>query len=134
MDQRDAGKRQSAHVAAHKENIRRNRSAKAAAGRAAAKATRDADAASAEAARKAAADAEAASVGGRAKAFQSKASTVGQVTSGGGLEIDDASGFVLGLLAWSWIVLPFLNGGASGVRDMLRAKFFNKAPDGTYLP
>lgn len=127
MDQRDAqnlhGKREKAHVAAHRENIRRNRSAQSRADRSAA-----------AAANKAQADADAASIGGRAKTLGGQANTIGSVTSGGGLRIDDASGFVLALLAWSWVVLPFLDGGATGVRNMLRAKFFNKGPDGKYLP
>lgn len=48
-------------------------------------------------------------------------------------------GFLLGVLFWGWIVLPFLGqgghgpGGVTGVRNMLRAKFFNKGADGAWL-
>lgn len=47
---------------------------------------------------------------------------------------DDASGVLLAFILWGWIVLPFLKNGAGGVKDVLRAKFFNKAPDGSWLP
>jgi len=46
----------------------------------------------------------------------------------------DASGFFLAVLVWGWVVLPALQGGPGRVRDTLRAKFFNKAPDGSWLP
>lgn len=138
MDQRDAHtahtKRETAHVQAHKEQARRNRSAKA-------KATREKSSAHTAALAenssrdKAAADAAAArTFGGRAKRAGQVADTVGSVSSGGGLRIDDASGFVLGLLAWSWLILPMLNGGPSAVRDILRAKFVNKDSNGDPLP
>lgn len=45
-----------------------------------------------------------------------------------------AAGVVLGLLAWGWIALPLLRGGPTEVRNTLRAKFFNKGPDGKWLP
>ncbi|WP_173079343.1 hypothetical protein [Phytohabitans rumicis] len=48
--------------------------------------------------------------------------------------VNQGAGFLLGLLAWGWIGLPLLRGGPEEVRDVLRAKFFNKAPDGTWLP
>jgi hypothetical protein len=48
--------------------------------------------------------------------------------------VDSGAGFVLGLLVWGWVVLPFLAGGPAAVRNTLRAKFFNKAPDGSWLP
>lgn len=48
--------------------------------------------------------------------------------------MDSGAGFVLGLLAWGWIVLPFLQNGPTGVKNTLRAKFFNRAPDGSWLP
>jgi hypothetical protein len=54
--------------------------------------------------------------------------------SGGVSMVDSGAGFVLGLLVWTWIGLPFLKGGPKGVKDMLRAKFLNKAPDGSWLP
>jgi hypothetical protein len=47
----------------------------------------------------------------------------------------DGAGWILGLLLWSGVVLPFLNGGgASGVKAWWMAKFLNKAPDGSWLP
>jgi hypothetical protein len=45
-----------------------------------------------------------------------------------------AGGFVLAVMFWTWVALPFLQGGPTGVRNTLRAKFFNKAPDGSWLP
>jgi hypothetical protein len=48
--------------------------------------------------------------------------------------LDSGAGFILGLLVWGWVALPFLTGGPTGVRNVLRAKFFNKAPDGSWLP
>lgn len=45
-----------------------------------------------------------------------------------------AAGVVLGLLAWGWVALPLLRGGPTEVRNTLRAKFFNKGPDGRWLP
>jgi hypothetical protein len=46
----------------------------------------------------------------------------------------DAAGFILGLLVWGWVVLPFLRGGTDGVRDVWRAKWLNKGADGSELP
>jgi hypothetical protein len=43
-------------------------------------------------------------------------------------------GFVLGLLVWGWVVLPLIEGGPTRVKDILRAKFVNKGPDGQWLP
>jgi hypothetical protein len=40
---------------------------------------------------------------------------------------------ILALIAWGWIGLPLIQGGPTKVRDVWRAKFFNKAPDGTWL-
>ena len=48
--------------------------------------------------------------------------------------VDSGAGFVLGLLVWGWVILPFLTGGPTAVRYTLRAKFFNKAADGSWLP
>jgi len=49
--------------------------------------------------------------------------------------VSSGAGFILGLLFWTWVALPFLNnGGISGVRAQLKAKFTNKAPDGSWLP
>lgn len=53
-------------------------------------------------------------------------STAGTVESGAGV--------LLGALVWGWVILPFIKGGPTRVKDVLRAKFFNKAPDGTWLP
>lgn len=52
---------------------------------------------------------------------------------GGGLTVNDASGFVLGLLAWV-LALQFLDDPKTGVRNWLRAKFLNKGPGGAALP
>lgn len=46
----------------------------------------------------------------------------------------DGGGLVLAFLAWGWVVLPYLQGGTERVRDVLRAKFLNKGPDGEALP
>lgn len=48
--------------------------------------------------------------------------------------VNSGAGFLLGLMAWSWIALPFLKGGPSQVKAVLMAKFLNKAPDGSFLP
>ena len=53
--------------------------------------------------------------------------STGGVTNG-------AAGFVLGLLVWGWVVMPFVRGGPGAVRDVLRAKFLNKGPGGVWLP
>lgn len=47
---------------------------------------------------------------------------------------DDAGGLVLALVVWGWVILPFLKGGPGAVKNTLRAKFLNKAPDGSWLP
>lgn len=52
--------------------------------------------------------------------------------AGGGLAGNVAGG-VLGLFFWSWVMLPLIQHGPTGVKDMLRAKFFNKGPDGKWL-
>ena len=46
---------------------------------------------------------------------------------------NDASGFVLGALAWI-LVIQYLNGGVPGVKNWLRAKFLNKDAKGNPLP
>lgn len=46
----------------------------------------------------------------------------------------DGAGWVLGLVLWAGVVLPFLNGGPAGVKAWWMAKFLNKAPDGSELP
>jgi hypothetical protein len=53
--------------------------------------------------------------------------------AGGGVAGNLAGG-VLGLFFWSWIMLPLLKDGPTGVRNTLRAKFFNKDPSGKFLP
>lgn len=52
----------------------------------------------------------------------------------GGSTVQDGAGVVLGFLVWVWVVLPYLNGGASNVGAVLKAKFTNKGPDGSDLP
>lgn len=44
------------------------------------------------------------------------------------------AGFILGLVLWVWVGMPFLKGGPGAVRDQLRAKFFNKDAKGNWLP
>jgi hypothetical protein len=48
--------------------------------------------------------------------------------------VDTGAGVVLAVLFWWWVGMPFLQGGLSGVKNQLRAKFFNKASDGSWLP
>lgn len=48
--------------------------------------------------------------------------------------VSSGAGFILAILAWGWIVLPYLKDGPAGVRNVLMAKFLNKAPDGSPLP
>jgi hypothetical protein len=50
-----------------------------------------------------------------------------------GSAVESGAGFVLGLIAWGWVVMPLLTGGVGGMKKVLMAKFFNKAPDGTWL-
>lgn len=45
-----------------------------------------------------------------------------------------AAGLILGLLVWGWVIMPLISNGPTGVKDMLRAKFFNKGPKGDWLP
>ena len=44
------------------------------------------------------------------------------------------AGFLVGLLFWGWIILPLVRGGPPEVRKTIKAKFLNKAPDGSWLP
>lgn len=46
----------------------------------------------------------------------------------------DGAGYLLGLLLWAGVVLPFLGSGPAGVKAWWMAKFLNKAPDGSELP
>lgn len=48
--------------------------------------------------------------------------------------VSSGAGFVLALMFWTWVALPFLRDGMPGVRAQLKAKFTNKAPDGSWLP
>jgi hypothetical protein len=59
--------------------------------------------------------------------------SVAQLGGGGG-PVDTGAGFILGLLAWGWIGVPFLRGGPKEVKKVLLAKFLNKTPDGKFLP
>ncbi len=62
-----------------------------------------------------------------------KQSSSGWRPAGGGM-VSNGAGFVLALVFWGWVVLPFVKGGPAGVRDVIRAKFINKAADGSWLP
>lgn len=53
---------------------------------------------------------------------------------GGGQIASAGAGWVLGVLLWGWIVLPFVKGGPTQVAATLRAKFLNQSPDGSALP
>lgn len=46
----------------------------------------------------------------------------------------DGAGWVLGLLLWGWVAVPFVKGGPAQVKKVWMAKFLNKAPDGSWLP
>lgn len=46
----------------------------------------------------------------------------------------DAGGFLLAALLWGWVILPYLAGGTTTVKDTIRAKFINKGPKGDWLP
>lgn len=48
---------------------------------------------------------------------------------------DGGAGVILGFLVWTNVVLPyFQKGGWTGVKNQLRAKFFNKDAKGNWLP
>ena len=55
-------------------------------------------------------------------------------TLGGGQVASAGAGWILGVLVWGWIVLPFVKGGPGQVAVTLRAKFLNQAKDGSPLP
>jgi hypothetical protein len=38
------------------------------------------------------------------------------------------------VLLFGWVVMPFVQGGPSKVKALFKAKFTNKAPDGSWLP
>jgi hypothetical protein len=44
------------------------------------------------------------------------------------------AGFILGFLLWGWVILPFIQHGPTGPRDVIRAKFLNRGPGGEWLP
>lgn len=46
----------------------------------------------------------------------------------------DAAGVLTAVLVWGWVILPAIRYGPSGPLLTLRAKFFNKGPDGAFLP
>lgn len=48
--------------------------------------------------------------------------------------VNDGAGWVLGLLLWGWVGVPFVKGGPAQVKKVWMAKFLNKAPDGSWLP
>jgi hypothetical protein len=48
--------------------------------------------------------------------------------------VSTGAGWLLGLLLWGWVVLPFTKGGPVAVKNVWMAKFLNKAPDGSDLP
>lgn len=130
MDQRDAERRERsraiAHTRAHQENIRRDRVAKRRA--TTENARREKAAADAAAARR-----PAAVLGRTSKRAGAFSSAIPRGT-GGGLTVTDASGFVLALLGWSWVALPLLTGGPAAMRNVWRAKFFNKDSKGNPIP
>jgi hypothetical protein len=48
--------------------------------------------------------------------------------------VDTGAAFMLGLLFWGWVVMPYLRGGQTEVRKVLKAKFLNKSLEGEFLP
>lgn len=54
--------------------------------------------------------------------------------SGSPVTGSDGAGYLLGLLLWAGVVLPFIQNGPAGVKAWWMAKFLNKAPDGSWLP
>ena len=51
--------------------------------------------------------------------------------SGGG---GSAGPFVLGVIAYAWVVLPLIQGGPTRMKAVWRAKFLNRGPKGEVLP
>jgi hypothetical protein len=74
-----------------------------------------------------------AAVPSASRTARSSTSSPGSSASVGGVTVADASGFMLALVAWCWIGLPYLKGGPVAVKDVWRAKFLNKGPDGQEL-
>lgn len=50
-----------------------------------------------------------------------------------GTAVHETAGFIVGVVVWCWVVLPFLSGGPTAVKNVLRAKFVNEGPDGKQL-
>jgi hypothetical protein len=48
--------------------------------------------------------------------------------------VNEGAGVLLAVVAWGWLVMPFLVGGMPRVRQVLKAKFLNRAADGSWLP
>jgi hypothetical protein len=51
-----------------------------------------------------------------------------------GTVVDNGAGVILAILAWGWVGLPLVQGGPTQVKNVIRAKFLNKGPDGSWLP
>jgi len=47
--------------------------------------------------------------------------------------VNDGAGFLLAFFVWAWVVLPYFRGGTTEVKNVLRAKFTNRNPDGTWI-
>ena len=56
----------------------------------------------------------------------------GRAVAAGGVQ--NGAGFLLALVVWGWVVMPFIQGGPAAVRDVIRAKFINRGADGSWLP
>jgi hypothetical protein len=48
--------------------------------------------------------------------------------------VHDAAGFLLALVLWGWVILPFVEAGPYGVKKVIKAKFMNQTADGKWLP
>lgn len=72
-----------------------------------------------------------------APASEPKTAPAVTVNTGGGLSVGDASGFALGFLLWGWVILPWVSAdgvsGPTAVRNVWRAKWLNKGPNGERL-
>jgi hypothetical protein len=47
---------------------------------------------------------------------------------------DTGAGVLLAFVFWTWVAVPFLKAGPGAVKTIIKAKFTNKAPDGSWLP
>lgn len=54
--------------------------------------------------------------------------------AGSGSAVDSGAGVVLGYLLYVWVLLPLVQGGPTRVKNVWRAKFFNKDAKGNWLP